>query len=379
MLPDSIMMAVYLIGGCATILLVVLLVRRALGKRGHREDVNPEAETALQMGHSARLKGGNSSPAESPKPVLSGQRNSKVSWSDRTLFNRQSRDADRDLPEVGPHDMPYANGRDYVFGRLTPVLASLFPESKARTESLKNSLRTAGFYHPHAWHNLAAYRYVAIMSAIIIFGGLLVVVPPRIEIVMVGGMVIMALLGWSLPYLYVTSRAAERTSRIERAMPDMIDMLNMCVSQGLTVQDSLRRVSRHMTAVSPDLAQELRIVAEQTEVGTLEHALKNFARRIDVPEVNSFTSLLIQTQAMGTSVSTALREYSDNMRETLRQRADEKANSAMFKLLFPTALCLMPAVFLFLLGPAIIEFSEFFYGDGRQLLDNGHEALEQLR
>ena len=73
---------------------------------------------------------------------------------------------------------------------------------------------------------------------------------------------------------------------------------------------------------------------------------------------------LTQTERMGTSVSDALTDYSDTMRESLRQRADERANQASFSLLFPTVLCLMPAVFMFLMGPAVIELSKFTNAGG---------------
>ena len=91
--------------------------------------------------------------------------------------------------------------------------------------------------------------------------------------------------------------------------------------------------------------------------------MSNFARRVDAPDVNSFTSLLIQTERMGTSISVTLGEYAENMRESLRQRADEKANKATFQLLFPTVLFLMPAVYIFLLGPSVIKLTDFFTGN----------------
>ncbi|REJ71050.1 MAG: hypothetical protein DWQ29_24325, partial [Planctomycetota bacterium] len=90
----------------------------------------------------------------------------------------------------------------------------------------------------------------------------------------------------------------------------------------------------------------------------------------------SLTSLLLQTERMGTSMSEALTEYSDNMRETLRQQADQQANTASFKLLFPTVLCLMPAVFMILLGPAVIEMSDFFQGGGADILDTSMESAQ---
>ena len=81
---------------------------------------------------------------------------------------------------------------------------------------------------------------------------------------------------------------------------------------------------------------------------------------------------------MGTSISEALTTYSDTMRESLRQRADEKGNRATFRLLFPTVLCLMPAVYLFLLGPAMIAMSDFFYSGGTDSLNTGSSAIRRL-
>ena len=175
---------------------------------------------------------------------------------------------------------------------------------------------------------------------------------------------ILPILGWSLPTMWIRTRAKARLEEMGRGMPDMLDLLNMCVSQGMTVPTALARVSKELDPVYPALAKELKIVTDQARVGTLDQALRGFSNRVDIPEVHSFTSLLIQTERMGTSMSEALTEHSDNMRESFRQRADEKANAATFKLLFPTVLCLMPAVFMFLLGPAMIELNDFFTGSG---------------
>src|SRR5690606_32126033 len=103
-----------------------------------------------------------------------------------------------------------------------------------------------------------------------------------------------------------------------------------CVSQGMTLPAALTRVSRELATVYPPLSQELKIVSEQARIAGLPQALTNFGNRVDLPDVHSFTALLIQTERMGTSVSDALSEYSDSMRESLRQRADQKANAASF-------------------------------------------------
>ncbi len=302
-------------------------------------------------------------------------------WNDRRLFSTGRGDNHRnDLPHLRPDQSPSADTGDYVFGAgLTPALASLLPESEDRADVVRSELVNAGYYEPHAYQNLSAVRYVGIMLMLVLFGGLLIILPEQFELFALAGLVVGPLLAWSLPRLTIRGRVADRLSEIERGMPDMLDMLNMCVSQGLTLQQALGRISREMYDAYPALAQELAIVVEQSRVGSMEHALRNFEKRVDLPEVHSFVALVTQTERMGTSVSEALVDYSDGMRESLRQRADTKANQATFKLLFPTVLCLMPAVYLFLLGPAIIEFTNFVENGGLDAVSQGGTAVQNLQ
>lgn len=289
---------------------------------------------------------------------------------------RQAASNPYQLPKLEAEDTPLATGDDYVFGGATPMLAALLPESDERKAVTKRELRNAGYYEPHAPQNLAAVRYLGIILPLVFFGLLMLIVPKPLERFVLMGLVGGPLLGWAIPRIYVKGKAADRISQIERAMPDMLDMLNMCVSQGMTVQTALNRVSIDLRDVHPELYRELQIVNEQAAIGTLPHALENFSRRIDAPEVHSFTSLIIQTERMGTSVSAALAEYSDNMRQSLKQRADEKGNRAAFKLLFPTVACLMPAVFAFLLGPSVLALSNFFRRDD-QTMRQASQALDR--
>lgn len=282
------------------------------------------------------------------------------------------------LPTIEADETPLVDGSDYAFGSLTSLLASLLPESAERKQSNKKALRNAGYYEPHAWHNLAAARYLGVILPILLCLGLLLFAPPELEPWLIGGLIVLPMLGWALPTLHVRAQASERLAEIERSMPDLLDMMNMCVSQGMTVPAALHRVGADIESVSPALSKELKIVTDQARVGSLEQALVAFGQRVDRPEVYSFTSLLIQTERMGTSMSRALAEYSDSMRETLRQQADQKANTASFKLLFPTVLCLMPAVFMILLGPAVIEMSAFFREGGNNVLNSSMESAADV-
>ncbi len=296
---------------------------------------------------------------------------------ERTVFTRPEA-LHQALPRILPEDVPSVRTDDLSYGGLTPVLASMLPESEQRAADARKDLQAAGYYQPHASQNLAASRYLLMMLGLLLGGLALVLAPPQFEWIAVIGVVTLPLLGWAMPRLIVRNQADERKRQIEHGMPDLLDMLNMCVSQGLTIPESLKRILRDLRGPYPALAQELRIVSEQSQLAGLPTALTNFSKRIDLPEVHSFTTLLNQTERMGTSISEALTSYSDTMRESLRQRADEKGNQATFRLLFPTVFCLMPAVYLFLLGPAIVELSNFFYRGGRESLDQSSSAIERL-
>lgn len=311
-------------------------------------------------------------------PVYQPSGAAETTWQDRTLFGSQTQSGWRGspaIPRVEPHEVPTVDTSDYVYGPATPVLASFLPENEAAKRTLARELNQAGDYAPHARENLAATRFLFMIGSLLLGGVCVLMAPPVLERILLIGTVAVTGLGWALPSLMVKSRAKSRRTEVEQAIPDMMDMLNMCVSQGLTVPASLARIARDLKPVYPALAQELAITVDQAQVGTLNEALQNFANRIDLPQVDAFTSLLTQTERMGTSVSDALTDYSDTMRESLRQRADERANQASFSLLFPTVLCLMPAVFMFLMGPAVIELSKFTNAGGLGGLSQQRQTL----
>lgn len=292
----------------------------------------------------------------------------EVSWSGQKLFGNATDDFEEanSLPMLRPDQVPSNDGSDYVFGPATSSISAVMPSPDI--ERTNKELTRAGYHQPHAMQNLQAIRFMLLFGVFFLGGGAVILVPQQLEIFAMLGTVGIAGLVWAVPRIFLQNKATERTSQLERAMPDMLDMLNMCVSQGLTIPDSLKRISRDLQPVYPALATELLIVVHQAEVGNLQISLDNFADRVDVPEVDSFVSLLNQSERMGTNVSDALTEYSNTMRESLRQRTDEKANKAAFRLMFPTVLFMMPAVFGFLMGPAILELQEFFDEGGLDAL-----------
>jgi len=307
-----------------------------------------------------------------PKPDDQSQ-----TWTKDSLFHTHETSFEEPayIPKVMPSSIP-TNTDDYVLGPITPTLASLMPiTDKSRVE---NELFQAGYYQPHALENLSAVRFSGMGISLIFFGTLFLFVPPEGEVPCAIAALIAPMLCWAIPRVIIQNRGADRKSEIERAMPDMLDMLNMCVSQGLTIRASMKRIALDLKTVYPQLARELSLVSKQAEVGNLRVALNNFGDRVDVPEVDSFVSLMNQSEQMGTSVSDALTEYANTMRESLRQRTDEKANKASFNLMFPTVLFMMPAVFMFLMGPAILELQDFFDSGGVENIQQGADAIQNI-
>ncbi len=301
-------------------------------------------------------------------------------WNDRRLFSDFKgilSDGADSLPLPAPEDLPIRDDA-FVFGSLTPSIAQLLPETDSRREIQRKSLIAAGYHSRASWLNLSAIRFALSFLSLVVVGIWLIMAPPAIEAWLLGLLVMAPLFMWALPPLIVAFKASERKIDIERGLPDVLDMMNMGVSQGLTVPQSLKRISREIAIAHPALAEELRIVDQQAEVGNLPQALRNFGSRIDSPEISSFTSLLVQSESTGTSISKALTEYSDSIRASLKERADARANAASFQLLFPVALFLMPSVFLFLLGPAIVQMSDFFNNQAETLQQNRQDAVRSL-
>jgi tight adherence protein C len=341
----------------------------------------PSRATAPLKSSVASTTASNSNASWSGAATIPMASSNRIStWNDRKLFTDfrgilgDGADA---VPLPAPEDLPIPND-DFVFGSLTPSIAQLLPESNSRREVQRKTLAAAGYHSRAAWLNLSAIRFVLSFLALVIVGFWLIMAPPAIEPWLLGLLVMAPLFMWALPPLMVSFKAAERKIDIERGLPDVLDMMNMGVSQGLTVPQSLRRISHEISDAHPALSEELHIVNQQAEVGNLPHALRSFAQRIDSPEVNSFTSLLVQSEMTGTSISRALTEYSDSIRASLKERADSRANADSFKLLFPVALFLMPSVFLFLLGPAIVQMSDFFNTQVQDFQQDRQDALRSL-
>ena len=164
------------------------------------------------------------------------------------------------------------------------------------------------------------------------------------------------LVGWVLPGFYVGHRVARRQHQIRRSLPDALDLLVVCVEAGLALNQAILRVSEEIANMSPVLADQLSMVNLEIRAGTgREEALQNLAMRTGVDDVQAFVSMLIQTDRFGTSIADALRIHSEDLRTKRRQLAEEQSAKTAIKMLFPLVFCIFPAMFVVILGAAVIQ------------------------
>ncbi len=188
---------------------------------------------------------------------------------------------------------------------------------------------------------------IAVMSLLPPLG-----VPPRIGLF---AAFYFATVGYIAPFLYVRARRRARQKELERALPDALDMLVVCVEAGLGLNQALVRVAEEVRIVSANMSIELLQTNAEIRAGTpRDQALRQLAERNAVPDVGSLVTMLIQTDRFGTSIARSLRVHSDTMRQKRRQRAEEMAAKTAIKMMFPLVLCIFPAMFVVILGPALI-------------------------
>lgn len=168
--------------------------------------------------------------------------------------------------------------------------------------------------------------------------------------------VLAAACGYYAPILWLRMAIAERKDALQRAIPDALDLMVVCVEAGLGLDQAIARVGGEVNRTHPALSEELNLLALELRTGvSRQEALRNFAHRTDMEEVRNLVALLVQTDRFGTSIGQALRVHADSMRSTRRLRAEEVAAKLPVKLLFPLLFFIFPSIFIVTVGPACIQ------------------------
>ncbi len=167
--------------------------------------------------------------------------------------------------------------------------------------------------------------------------------------------------GYLLPELWLTRKVRRRQHRLRLALPDALDLLVVCVEAGLGLDQAILRVGQELTITHPDLTDELRMLNLEMRVGKKRiDALRELALRTGVDDIKALVAMLIQTDRFGTSLAQSLRVHSDTLRTKRRQRAEEAAAKTTVKMVPPLVFCIFPALFVVILGPAVITLARQF-------------------
>lgn len=265
---------------------------------------------------------------------------------------------------VGRNVAPDAVGsrRPLALGPLTETFAWMIPSTQASRERIRKDLMRAGFYHRRALEEYLGLRNTAVAAWVVFIGCAAVALAnPRENYTpaLAGGGMLVLVLIYAAPRVVLSGMSEARGRRIQYALPDALDMINMSVTGGLPLRKSIHRVGVEMRETHPDIACELAIIDRQTEAGSLDQALRQFAGRVDIADVTALATMVRHAERLGGNIATAFQEFADGVRRARRQQAEERGNKASIKLLFPVVFFLAPPIYILLLGPAAIELRNF--------------------
>ena len=169
-------------------------------------------------------------------------------------------------------------------------------------------------------------------------------------------LVIAVFAGAALPDIALKLAIGRRQLRIQNGLPDALDLTVVCVEAGLGLNQALMRIGQEIQPSHPELSDELNLSALEVAAGRPRaEAMRNLARRNDLEDLKALAAILIQTDRFGTSIGQSLRVFADGMRVKRRQRAEERAAKMAVKMILPMILFIFPAIFVVVVGPAIIS------------------------
>ena len=256
-------------------------------------------------------------------------------------------------------EMGYATGAaapkpSALLNRLQKVTLRLSPATS--TKRLERNLDRAG--NPAQWNlgRVLAFKTIAM----VLVGAFALLVGKGhgasvIVFVLAGGA-----LGFVVPNLIVYNTGLKRQEKIQKALADAMDMMTVCVEAGLGFDAALTQVARNTKG---PLAHEFARVLQEMQFGmSRPEALKAMAGRSTVPELRGLVSALVQASVLGIPVAAVMREQAADMRLRRRQRAEEKAQKVTVKILFPLIFCLLPALFVIVMGPGVLTLVKSLSG-----------------
>ncbi|HMD86831.1 MAG TPA: type II secretion system F family protein [Terriglobia bacterium] len=246
--------------------------------------------------------------------------------------------------------------RRKLIDTILSAMAKIFLSASDRISEADPRMVQAGFRRAEAAAVFRAARVVVIVALVglVYFTGFYKNNPVIL-------LVVAALVGFILPDIWLDWRKRARQQRLRLALPDALDLLVICMEAGLGIDQALLYVSQELKAAHRELCEEFDLVNAEMHVGKARlEALRSLATRTGVDDIQALVATLIQTDRFGTSVARSLRIHSDDLRTKRRQRAEELAAKTTIKMLFPLVFFIFPALFVVILGPAVISIIRMF-------------------
>ena len=246
---------------------------------------------------------------------------------------------------------------------IQPVSGYVLPSNEEERSKIRDKLIQSGFRSPNALS--VFYASKALLALLLPATTLLIVawLPDTKTLTLILYPLLAAGVGVVLPNFFLNRTWEARQKRMRNSLPDALDLLVVCTEAGLGLKQALQRVADELAPGHPDLAEELAMVNAQMRVGIDRTvALRGLAERTGLEDVRSLVTLISQSMHFGTSVAEALRIYAEEFRDKRTQAAEELAAKIGAKMMFPLVLCLFPAFFIVVIGPAVVGVLEALGG-----------------
>ena len=255
---------------------------------------------------------------------------------------------------VMPDDRPAAE----LAQRIAQPLNKLLPPSATEVHKLQRQLMHAGFRSAEAPIIFRAIHLASMAGFPLIVAGVCALTARPLNNALVY-IILAFVVGFFLPRFFLNRTIKKRQRLIRWGLADALDLMVVSVEAGLGLNAAMMKVATELRDVHSDVAIEFELANLEIRVGRdRDEALRNLAERTGVDDLRSFVAMLIQTDKFGTSIAKGLRIFSDSLRTKRRQRAEQEAQKAAVKLLFPLACFLFPTLFIAILGPAAINLMD---------------------
>ena len=267
----------------------------------------------------------------------------------RERLNQLWRDAKSAVPKVSFRQVQKERAE-----RVLQDVGKIVPTSRNETSRTSFLMVRAGYRRPESIVAFQGAKIVLPLAllALVYFTGFY-----RFNPIMILAMAV--ILGYLAPDFWLTSRIRHRQRRITKGFPDALDLLTVCVEAGLGLDQGLYRVGQDIFITCPELSDEMKLMNMEARLGkSRSDAMRDMGTRTGVEDIQTAVAMLIQTDRFGTDLAKALRVHSDTMRMKRRQRAEEMAAKASVKMVPALVFFIFPAMFVVILGPAIISLMQ---------------------